>query len=662
MSAPWEDFKKSTSQKSFSEGPWNDFKKEQTFDKATRRIPIGSEEYTRIKDEFKQKGQLPYQESNRQILKGLEWAGEKYDRFLSSPMRASIGSVLEGEGPKEIVSKGFKQFTGGDQNPPSPLQLATKMGMTEKPLFNIKGHDISPAMIGALGINFFADPLLASSPVTKGAKIAGELGGAATKLTAEFGAEAANILSGTKVATKVLNQLQTTGRFGKDAFLGASEAFKKIFNPIQAHDFPQMAAIAEKYGINPSTLPESVEFGRGTHLDSSGRALREGLLGEKSMAEYQENYRKLQEGVLSEITQIGGGKPLSPIDAGMALRKSFDEGMKRFWESIDVTHNRIMTGLSDAEGQYILPIQPHLYVDGQALEKVNRKVNQIEKYGQGLAERGIDDVDRAQGRFLLNAVTAFRSANGSYKETLEALRSIGKKAFQSKTIVGQVPHDIEKMRELYFTIDQALIETVRKHVSPEFANDLIKNNKEMHKMFNERNQIGHILADKDIAPETAFKSLIVNGDSDQINALRKFITPEQMNRQKASFLNEMIKHGPDGGFSLKNLYNSMRTKKHQIENLFSDNPNQLLELTDILKLGDRFGNAVLSTSGTGASNVFQHLGTGFRGAVANESILNSLKHKARNPVQHSLVNKSISPLKAFQMMATEGSSNSSNAP
>jgi hypothetical protein len=602
--------------------------------------PLSAEELKAIRGEKKERNELPedkdfsktvqyldkkygnYADLPQEMKKGAEYLGEKYNSFFTSPARAVHGAIAEGKSP---MMAAIRQIGQSPAKAPTGSELMQKHGVSNEPVakFSIMGREFNPSLadIGGEVLNIVEDPLLLSGPLFKAAKFGGKVAKGALSLGRDAVIAGADLLTGGEYASRAKDVVGRGLEFAGNAASGSFESLAKVFNPSQSVDFPEMMAIAQKYGIDPRTLPEGVEFGKGTFLDSAGRSLREGHLNEHHMQLFKENYEKLSQGVAKEIQQIGGGAPpLSVQEAGTALRHGFDEGIQRFWDGIEMTHNEVQK------------YAPGLYIDREAMAKLDSTVNGIEKFAKGQVSRGITAMDKGQGQELLNAVDAFRQGNGSYKQSVEALRQIGREAFRTQNVLQKMPSDVEKLRKLYFAVDEALIDTVAKHVNPAFAEELVSNNKLIHKMFTERSQIGGVLGDSHVAPEHVFKRLIENGDSDQIKALKTFLTPEQMNQQKAAFLNDMVKLEPDGSFNLKNLYNKMRSKKQQLSNLFSEDPGQLIELSNALKLGERFGNPVLSSSGTGASNVFKDLSKeAFSASVANESIVNSLKERARNP-------------------------------
>lgn len=593
------------------------------------------------------------------IGKGLEWVGEKYDRYVTAPTRAAIMEEMNQGFQGKPISAFARQFGEDPSKAPSGTQIAEKMGISNDPRLlssletggspeeamfqaafeGAKGKPIegemtmpsgpldpsqlTPANAAGAGISAFADPLLVA-PVGKIAKGGAKLIGKGISGTTELAGKAldtvagtTDLITGTEAAGKAYRgagrMIDSAANVGEAANL----ALKKVFSPKIAEDFGELAKIAEKNGIDPALLPESVEFGPGSFIERAARARREGPIGEKYLEQFNQAYDQVQGALEKRIGQISGtAAPVSAPEAGLVLRKGFDEAIKDFWNSIELTHDSVVSKYA-----------PGLYVDRGELQKVNSVINGIEKFAKGRLQRGITAEARSQAQELLNAVEAFRAGNGSYKQTVEALRDIGEAAFGTTNYPGKIPSDTKKLRDLYFSIDEALINTVEKHVSPEMAAELKANNQAISRLFEQQNQVGYVLADKALAPEAAFKKLIMNGDTDQLATLQKMLTPETMQKMKGAFIESLIKREPDGSFSLKTLFNAMRNKQTQMSMLFS--PKEITEIGELLRLGERLGNPVMSTSGTGASNVFHHILDSLKSGVANDTMIENLKAKAR---------------------------------
>jgi len=379
----------------------------------------------------------------------------------------------------------------------------------------------------------------------------------------------------------------------KDAAQSAKNRMKSFWNPDVDPSFEEFAAIAKKNGIDPSLLPEAVKFGPDSSASRAARNLAEGRFGEETLKKFNKTLDQVRDAYDKKILNYSKGVPTDEVTAGKILRDSYDEGVSKFFDQMDFTHNTVMQQV------------PGLKITPQSMEKIEASLNGVEKFATGRLERGVTQTQRQQAQQLLNAVSAIRAGNGSYKQTVEALRDIGEAAFQSKNSLADVPVDVSKMRKIYSDLNESLIDTVRSNLGDDIANSLVDNNKAMSEFFGDKALISRIMGDKAISPENAFRSLVLNGDSQKLQALKKILPPEKWDYLKGAVLENITKRDPESNFAFKQLHNSMRNKKSALSAIFE--PEELMENAGLVRLGDRFGSPVLSSSGTGASLSFQDI-------------------------------------------------------
>lgn len=379
----------------------------------------------------------------------------------------------------------------------------------------------------------------------------------------------------------------------KEAGQSAKQRLKSFFNPEVDPTFEEFADIAKKHNIDPNTLPESVKFGPDSSASRASRNLAEGRFGEETLKRFNKSLDQVRDAYDNKIQTYSKGVPVDEVTAGKILRDSYDEGVTKFFDKMDFTHNSIIDQV------------PGLQMTPESLAKIESSLGGIEKFAKGRLQRGVTATQRQQGQQLLNATEAIRAGNGSYKQTVEALRDIGEAAFQSKNSLADVPVDTAKMRKIYNDLNEGLLDTVRSNLGDDIANDLIANNKAMSEFFGEKSLLSRVMGDKAIAPENAFRSLVLNGDTQKLAALKKVLPPEKFEYLKGAVLENLVKRDPESNFTFKQLHNSMRNKKNSLSAIFE--PEELLDSAGLVRLGDRFGNPVLSTSGTGASLSFQDL-------------------------------------------------------
>jgi hypothetical protein len=122
--------------------------------------------------------------------------------------------------------------------------------------------------------------------------------------------------------------------------------------------------------------------------------------------------------------------------------------------------------------------------------------------------------------------------------------------------------------------------------------------------------------------------LVENGDSNKLQSLQVVLGPERMQPIKGAWLNSLIKRDLDQSFTFKPIIGTMRNKKVVMENLLT--PDEIRDFGELVKLGDRFGQPILSTSGTGASNLFKDITEGVKSGIANDAFIETAKRRARD--------------------------------
>jgi hypothetical protein len=213
---------------------------------------------------------------------------------------------------------------------------------------------------------------------------------------------------------------------------------------------------------------------------------------------------------------------------------------------------------------------------------------------------------------------------------VQRLQILGEAAFKKQNGLDLDPPDLKRLRTLYGDMRESIIGTIEKDLpgGAKIAENLRTNNAAISKFLDERSPLERALGNKNLADEKVYRQLVENGDTGTLEALRLVLTPDQMQQLKGSFLDGLIAKDLDGDFTFGSTKTRMRTKQTQLESLLS--PEEIKEFADLVSLGDRFGNAIMSTSGTGASvglmsGIKQKIGD----AIVSESFIKSLKNRAR---------------------------------
>lgn len=161
------------------------------------------------------------------------------------------------------------------------------------------------------------------------------------------------------------------------------------------------------------------------------------------------------------------------------------------------------------------------------------------------------------------------------------------------------------LRDLYFTINDALIKSVeagdvmrsatfKKPMAP----GLIEGNKLAKEILDDKSILSPLLGGKGKDPEKLFTSAL--GGTKKVEALKRFLEPEDLQKVKAAYIESLIKRDTAGGFTFKGIANAMRSKKDVINALFE--PEEIAEMGKIVRLGDRIGSPV--TPGSAGDRLF----------------------------------------------------------
>lgn len=452
-------------------------------------------------------------------------------------------------------------------------------------------------------------------PVAKAVKAgAAKLPGAAAKLAALLGKGSASLVDATIGGNAVRKTV--------DAVDGATrEAIKstvKLANPKVAKDAEEFFAIAAKHGIDQKILPESIEFGKEGLPARMERWKREGPLGEESLKNYREAAHQVDNAIDTEIDKIGGGNLLDPNAAGRRIREAFDHQVKTYFDQFEETYNNIIKGV------------PGLNLTEEAVGKINKELGRIERIAKRKMARGTNSTVRAQGKELMMKVDFLKDSKTSFKQMVEAIRDVGEDAFQAKRNPYAIPEDTKLTMDLYHTMKDALLDTVKVELGPEVAANLRNNNKMMSEFFDDKSLLGQVIGRKFVDDTEIFNALVKNGNATKIKALKRVLQPDDLAHVKGAVIESLVKRNIEDGISYRGLHNAMESSKSRqvLGALFE--PDELKEIKDLMRLGDRLGVPVLSTSGTGASLSFANIPETLRSVITNDALIDVAKQKARS--------------------------------
>lgn len=573
------------------------------------------------------------------ILAPVVAAGRFIDKFTGAPTRAAIGAIQEGGNPFQAFGK---QFGAEPELAPTGKEIAAKAGLSTEESITIPGLrlpslskggmnfekvNVSPAGVAGLGIDVAADPtnLIPMGTILKGtAKGSAMVGKPVVGMAAKGAAHGVDIATGTKIGTGAL-------KYTKEKADAVKMAFSSLFNPKQADDYADMVRIAERNGVNPSMLPEAVEFGPESIVTRASRVRAEGPLGQGQLEKFNEGLRQTKAATEGVIKNIAGGNVISKTDAGAVIRQGYDNAVERLFAGMEDTYNKISAK------------NPGLRLSDRSAAKLNDVLIELEGFANSRLARGVTAQQKSQAKQLLTAIDAVRSTGNTlpagvlgpnqaptFQGIVEVMRNTGEAAYKKGAPMSLDPPDIERLRRLYGDMREAVMETIETQLpdGAQVAANLKQNNKMISDFFDDSSVLTRTIGRKDISDEAIFNRLVEQGDTKKAEALAKILTPAEFQEVKGAFLDSLLaKSMTEDDFTFRGTINRMKSKQSVIEGLFS--PEEIKEFTDVLRLGDRFGQPIMSTSGTGASNVFKSITQGVKDSVINDSFINTLKERAR---------------------------------
>lgn len=541
-------------------------------------------------------------------LAGVEEVGKTYDAYSGgASTRAAIGALQDGGGLSGAVRRA-KEVYGEKDLPeglraPTGKEIAEKAGYSkDRSLFTLPViGEVSPAGLVGLGIDVAADPInVIGGSVVKGAgKVAGAVGEAIGK--------------GAEIAARPLKPI-AEARAVKGVLSSGKSMFEYALDPKIADDWGMLAESAAKNGIDPEVLPESFKYGRKSLINTLARRNRE--IDDAAGEGFLNAYRDVQGALQEKVAKVGGGATPTAVDGGEALKAGYDKAWSKLFEDNQLTYNKLIAQ------------NPDVSIKGPALNELKSHLKELEGFASEQMAEGLTDTAKSQGKALKQAVDRMVSkgeaAEGAEKtlESIEeiplnkvvsAFRDIQKQAFpKNKNAITLDPQDVEKFRDLYHAIIRSVGDAVEQQLpqGAEVASALKQSNKNISDFLKEREIVEKVLGNSSLGSESVFKSLVMNGDTRKIEALKKVVSPDEMQTVKAAVFQELIDgaKNTDGWVGFAKIRNQLRDKRHAFKDLFT--PEEAEEFAEVVRLGDRFGEFPLSTSGTGPSLELSGKGVG----------------------------------------------------
>lgn len=541
-------------------------------------------------------------------LEGVAKVGQFIDRFTGAPTRAALGQVITGEG---ILGKTLgageafiSQFGADPSMAPTGKEIVQATGIPEFDIIDDPAKEIDKKLeeqgftvsksenagltsTGTLGlaVDILADwsNFIPISKVLKGAGQTAKQGGKVTLM-------AIDTATGTKIATKSADDVAR-------AVDNVLTSVKKTFRPTVADDFAEYAEIARKNGIDPSVLPETVEFGPASTVTKKAKVIAEGPAGEMIQERFKKAQFEVENALDRKITEFGGGTKLSDSEAGQLLLESYNNSVKKFFDQDFTTNKKIISE------------NPGLTLTKDAAKNIESKLQGMSNFAKGRMKRGLKD-QRVQAAAVLDAVEtmkrSFKDGKLTYKNANEALSNIGEEAF--KKFKGDDPMGAiyrEKLKDLYFTMRESMNNTVAGKVSKKQAMELANSNQIISDFLSDKGIVQKIMR-TDMPPEKIAKALIDNPDTQKIKALQNILgmsgDANAIRQFKGFVADKLIKKNANGSPLYRTSINNLAKKRDIIEAIFT--PKEVTELGEVLKLGDRTGDFILNTSATNTASRF----------------------------------------------------------
>lgn len=549
---------------------------------------------------------------------GIVATGEAIDRYSGAPSRAAFNAALSMENPFSAFSS---QFGKDPKLAPTGQEIAeNKLGFEDKARFktedelnleaDMMGRPFSPVTMPSSQAGLVVDTgadvtnVLPFGAAAKGTGMAAGIAAKGAGKAVKGAAKAVDAITGTELLTKSLG---TIGE-GVEKTVGL---LNKVVSPKQAADFTKKVDIAKKNGIDPSLLSEAIEFGPSSFISRGARSIREGASGEAELLKHAEGANQISQATEKKIANLGGGEVLDIESAGKAVRDSYNSKVDDLFNSVDQTYKNIR---SQAGGVSLSP---------ESYSELNKKISGVRELANDLTKNAITKTDRAQGVQLLNAINQIEKSSTSLGETISTLQRIGRSAFKKIPPGADVPVDQKQMQKLYYSLRDAVYGTVNK-IDPKAGGALGEANKSISKFLDDSSFIIRELDNVTISDDRVFKRIF--SDPKKIEKLKE-IMPEKFQQLRSTYLDELMPRNPEGsvnyGTALKKLdHDSVKLKK-----LFSE--SELSEIKELLELGRDHGPAVLSYSGTGASQGFKEMGSSIYHGLINKNAVEAMKARAR---------------------------------
>lgn len=530
--------------------------------------------------------------------------GSKLDSVTGAPTRAGLMAAAKGQGLRGTIDAFTHQFAGSPEKAPTGEEIAREFGVSDAPVrIPFAEKPVAASKIVGGGIDLTADytNVLPTALMAKALLRTGEAVG-------KVGTTGARVLGAAPMAEGI-----------EAGYKGAKRYLHEFFNPKIAEDFEQSLAIAERHGIDPKLLSDSVKYGNDSFIARKGKQLAEGVGGQERLLRHNSGVQAIAEATDRFIVDtVGRGYgPQTVENAGDLIRDAYNKAVSNTFQDLEFTYQ------SAGEQLGIQRLAP------KSQEHIQGVIDRLGEQANWRAKNAATIDGQKQGRFMQKQLENLQGSvlAGDYQEIVQQMQEIGRSSYVSHSDIGW---DEKAGREMYEALREGVLQTVDA-VNPGAKTKLEASNQQLSKFLSDMGLLDPVVRDPKKGGEVIFRDLVEGGNSRKLEALKAVIGGDEdaMAVLKATYVDSLKKMGKDGEWSFNSLGRSFRNDARTrmvAEKLFS--PEELQELGNLVSLGEKHGTPVLSTSGTGASNSFRDTLSNLKAHTLDESTIAYLKRKA----------------------------------
>lgn len=350
------------------------------------------------------------------------------------------------------------------------------------------------------------------------------------------------------------------------------------FSPIKAQNADELIKIAESVpGLDVSTLPAAVKYGKNKSSANLERVLMEGGSSDDLIAAMENNIDVLNKEIKASTSGLSGGMIPDRMQAGKKIAETHDEAFTELMDVIGETNNSV------------LKKNPGMSLTKDSTEKADEVLGSMANEAERTMRLSASDTKKKEAKALLDSITAITNAKGAdglynSEDFLFSVRSLGEDAF-GLARKYDLPFDVEKGKKLYHELNNIRIDDIGKQLGPEVAKQIKDGNALMSDFFKKTEYIKKA-ARSGKSEEKIYQALIESGDLTTIKNLKDTM-PEAMNQVRGTYLDSLIKRDGLGNIHYKSTLNSFKDAKDKLEIMFT--PDELAKIKDMVRLGDAFG-------------------------------------------------------------------------